>query len=348
MASSEVINFANLAVAINEETPTGVELKEDDEHSGKYYAVKDARDAARNAERTIAQHLMAGDDASEIDIDPPNWQAVKEQADEIITWYSKDLWVCAWFIEALTRIDGFPGLRDGIRMTREICEQFWDDIHPRPDEEDGYAHTVAQFTGLNGDESDGALIAPINDIPITKEGSYPPLSSSDYIQAAELAQITDPEVKQQRIDQGAVTLEDFDRAVRETPEEFYLNLREDIEQTIEEWDKLHQVFGEKCTPNEYGDATEPPSSQVKDCLQACLDRLMSIARHVFDAEAAQAEADAEEGAGGELVAGGGGQVAAAGEAGPLRSREDAFKLLGKIADFFRRTEPHSVVSYSPS
>src|SRR5262249_8714955 len=30
----------------------------------------------------------------------------------------------------------------------------------------------------------------------------------------------------------------------------------------------------------------------------------------------------------------------------IRDREDAFRVLTKVADFFKRTEPHSVVSYA--
>ena len=52
------------------------------------------------------------------------------------------------------------------------------------------------------------------------------------------------------------------------------------------------------------------------------------------------------GAGREAQAGGGslGRVAAA--AGQVASREDALRALGEIANFFRRTEPHSPLSYT--
>src|SRR5262249_38234115 len=37
--------------------------------------------------------------------------------------------------------------------------------------------------------------------------------------------------------------------------------------------------------------------------------------------------------------------ARAGAGGPIRSREDAFKRLAEVAEYFRKAEPHSPVSY---
>src|SRR5690606_9308864 len=39
-------------------------------------------------------------------------------------------------------------------------------------------------------------------------------------------------------------------------------------------------------------------------------------------------------------------VPAANSAGRVQTREDAFRALLQVADFFRRTEPHSPVSYA--
>ena len=56
-----------------------------------------------------------------------------------------------------------------------------------------------------------------------------------------------------------------------------------------------------------------------------------------------------------MVAGGSTQVAEAGgsaatpaaaNAGKVVTRDDAFRLLLQVAEFFRKTEPHSPVSYS--
>ena len=53
----------------------------------------------------------------------------------------------------------------------------------------------------------------------------------------------------------------------------------------------------------------------------------------------------------EMMAIGGGAApvataAAGGAAGPIRTREDALRELGRIADFFRATEPHSPLAYT--
>ncbi|MGH7127221.1 MAG: ImpA family type VI secretion system protein, partial [Planctomycetaceae bacterium] len=178
MATPDVLEFERLLAPISDEQPAGPELKEDEALSNVYYGVKDAREAARSAERQL---LMAGDEGA--DLSPPDWRTVRERAVEALATKSKDLWIAAWLIEALCRLDGFAGLRDGFRLVREMAERYWDGIHPVPDE-DGVATTVAQLTGLNGEDSEGALIAPIKLIPITEPGSYDPLTFADYDKAA--------------------------------------------------------------------------------------------------------------------------------------------------------------------
>src|SRR5690606_34050631 len=148
------------------------------------------------------------DEAQQASLEPPDWQKVVDLACDALANNSKDLWIAAWLVEGLTRTEGFPGVRDGFRLIRELSERYWDGIHPRPDE-DGIATTVAQLAGLNGDDAEGALIAPIKGIPITEGRSLPPFSCADYLQALELNQISDAKARQRRIDRGVPTLEMF-------------------------------------------------------------------------------------------------------------------------------------------
>jgi len=340
MASEEILDFEALLAYIPGENNVGPELKEDPELSATYYEIKDAREAARTAERQLQ---MAWGEEEELEaVEPPDWRRVEELAIDILTTKSKDLWVAAWLTEALCRQHGFAGLRDGFRLTRELIYWFWDGIHPVPDE-DGVATTVAQLAGLNGEDADGALIAPIRNIPITAEGTHPPLSNSDYLQAVSLSQATDPDARQARIDQGAFTTDMFDAAVRETSAEFFQNLVQDMEQAIDEFGQLTAMMDEKCGEDESGYPQAPPTSTIQATLEECLDRVKSVARDILAVADANA---ADEGVEGELmtVDGDGGEVAT-GQRG-LQTREDAFRALLQVADFFRQTEPHSIVSYS--
>jgi len=326
MASPEILDFDSLLRPISDELPSGVELKEDSAGNALYYQVKDARDAAATAERAQRDYAMLSDEDKEAEGAPPvpvppDWRTVLKLATDLLSQHSKDLWIAAWAIEALCRLHGFAGLRDGFRLTRELAERFWDGIHPAPDEE-GYLTTVAQLTGLNGDDSDGALIAPINNIPITDEGTYGRLTSAQYKDAAD--------------GRGEMPLEAFDRAALETSTEFFEGLVENIAQAQAEFAALTTVLERKCGESQDGYSTAPPSSQISGALRDCLDRVKSIARHRL---APDEETGDEPGA---LVEVGGGVPADR----KTMTREDAFRLLLQVSEYFRKTEPHSPVSYS--
>ena len=325
MASPEILDFDSLLRPISDESPSGVELKQDSAGSALYYQVKDGRDAAATAERAQANYAMlSADEKEEEDApSPPDWRTVLQLATDVLSQHSKDLWIASWSIEALCRLHGFAGLRDGFRLTRELAERFWDGIHPAPDEE-GYLTTVAQLTGLNGDDSDGALIAPIDHIPITDESSYGRLTSAQYKDAAD--------------GRGELPLEVFDKAALETSKEFFETLVEDITQAQEEFAALTTVLEAKCGESPDGYSAAPPSSQISGALRDCLDRVRSIAREKLESSAEAGDTDEK----GELVEVQGGVAADR----KTMTREDAFRLLLQVAEYFRKTEPHSPLSYS--
>jgi type VI secretion system protein ImpA len=347
MASQPVLDFDSLLAPVSDDHPSGVELKEHSSLSAVYYQIKDTRDSSRASERQLLNARLYGDEQEVARIDPPDWRKLKSLALDALATKSKDLWVAAWLIEALTRLDGFAGLRDGFRLTREIVERFWDDIHPRPDE-DGYETTVAQLAGLNGEDAEGALIAPIESIPITQGTSYDPLTSRDYRQAVDLQSITDPERRAQRAGEaGAVTMELFNRAVAETSPEFFRNLRDDIDQCLDEFSRLGEALESRCGENEDGYSAAPPASQIRRTLEECRDRVSSLAQEILgDPSATDSAAGAETSAADAGSGAGAAGARPAASSGPVANRDEAFRTLLQVADFFRRTEPHSPVSYA--
>jgi type VI secretion system protein ImpA len=332
MPSADILDFEKLLAPIPGDQPAGVDLRADPTAGSAYYAIKDARSAARAAER---QQLMAEDAASG---SPPDWRPVLTNGTKALAEKSKDLEITAYLIEALVRLHGFAGLRDGFRLARELAEQFWDGLYPLPDEE-GVDTRVAPLTGLNGDDAEGTLINPITKVPLTEGGSVGPFAYFHYQQASAVAQILDEEEREKRIQKGAVSMAKLDRAVAETPAAFFVNLVEDIALCQDEFGKLGAVLEDKCG------SKAPPTSNIRAALTACLDAVNHLAKDKLAAAAAAAApepaAEGEGAAAGPAQAGG----AAAGD-GAIRNREDAFRTLLKLADFFRRTEPHTPVSYA--
>ena len=347
MASAEILDFDKLLAPISDDAPGGVELKEDASQSSHYYAVKDAREAARAAERALRDFHPESGDGDRKPPEPPDWGKVIDIATDVLANRSKDLWVAAWLIEGLTREHGFAGLRDGFRLVRELAERFWDGIHPAPDEE-GYVTTVAQLAGLNGQESEGALLGPIDLIPITSYSSFGALTSVDYRKALDLQRL-DPQKRQQLVDEGAIDLDKFQKAVHETSSDFYRDMAEDVAAALDEFDKLGAALDSRCGDDPYGSPAAPPTSAIRHSLEQCAKRIEEV-RGWAKEGASSTSSNSEMVAGGttDVAAGG---VAAAGApavatAGKVVTREDAFRLLLQVAEFFRKSEPHSPVSYA--
>ncbi len=332
MASPETLDFERLLAPIPGDNPAGVAIREDFSPGSVYYTIKDARTAARAAERNIVW------DDEETHGERPDWKPVLKVGPKVIAEQSKDLEIAAWLVEALVRKHGYAGLRDGFRLARGLVESFWDGVYPLPDE-DGLVTRVAPLTGLNGEESDGVLVTPIASVPVTVERSYRPMTVSDYRQALELEGADDPQKREQRLAQGAVSLAMFETAVSETAPEFFRTLLEDLGQCLEEFEKLNEALEEKCGKDEGGYSLAPPSSNIRNALRECRENVQTFTKHLFPEEELLVE-----GEGGAMVpsAGQGG----ASLAGQVQTREEAFRALLKVAEFFKRTEPHSPVSYA--
>jgi len=330
MASPDVIDFDRLSAPISETSVSGENLRQNTSPSSPYYLLKDARKAARDKERRGAIEDAEVPDAR------TEWRAVFQQAETLLAEQSKDLEITAWLIEALVRLQGFAGLRDGFRLARELLTQFWDSCYPL--KEEGVEERVAPLAGLNGQDAEGTLIVPIRNVDITEGSSVGPFASWHFQQAVALQQLADPAIRDKRVEAGAVSMDLIDKASVETAPSFFKARFEEVTQCLDEFDLLNQRLEEVC-----GVELAPPSSNIRNELLACQQALRYVGKSAL-AESA-AEADSESGVAGE-VSGGEASDHLNVPGGYPQDREQAFKTLLHLADFFRRNEPHSPLSYT--
>ena len=149
--------------------------------------------------------------------------------------------------------------------------------------------------------------------------------------------IADADARDKRAASGAVTLEQIELASAETDPTFFAVQREHLDQCIEEYGKLCATLAERC-----GDQA-PPSSNLKNELEACSLALTFASKDVLlTATEDEALSDAEHSTSNKAN----GHAGSAGLSGQPSNREDAFKTLLQLAAYFRRTEPHSPLSYA--
>lgn len=332
MASPALLDIEALLQPITEESPTGSDCRANPSAVSNYQTIKSARNAARAEERNNV-FSGGGSQAEE------HWRKVIELAPKILKQESKDLEVACWYVEALVRRYSYAGLRDGFAVLEGLVENFWEGLYPEIDE-DGIETKVAPFAGMNGEGAEGVLIAPLRNRDICQGQNVGPFTFWQYQQVLEVQRLVDEDAKEKKFKDLGYDLSDIEKAVSETSTNFLVDLRDDLQECVTLYRKVSQKLDELCGIHE-----SPPTSNIINVLEECLGAVQHLGRDKFPIEEVEAEdAESTEGENGTMDETNNAQPARA-ATGPVVSREQAFKQLLQISEFFLKTEPHSPVSY---
>ncbi|MGG5812357.1 type VI secretion system protein TssA [Falsiroseomonas sp. CW058] len=332
MAEDPIDLQALLAPLPAGEGGAGEDLRTDYSPASPYQRLRDARGAARAEERARDSE---GDTES---VPAEGWRDVSRIGQEVLAARSKDFEVAAWLTEALVRHHGLAGVAAGAKLIAGLCDAFWATGFPAAEEE-GLEDRNSAIGGLAGAGADGTIMQPLRRLALFRRADGTPLGLYQWDQAEETEGIANEERKQARRDAGVPELATLEAEAR--LDRAYLagtargaaaalDAWRAMETTLETW------FG--------GDA--PATRNVT----RLLERMIEVATRLGGAEAAGAGAeDPAEAATAAAVGGAAPAAAAAAGAaagGALRTRDDALRELGRVAEFFRRTEPHSPLAYT--
>lgn len=311
----------------------GEDLRPDYSPTSLYQRIRTQRNDARAGERAI--------DGADPDANPAAvataWREVKKLGIDILGGKSKDFEVASWLAEAVIRVDGLPGLADAAEIITGLCNQYWDHGFPGLDTEDGLEDRGAPIGGLSGEGADGTLMASIRRYPLFQRGDGSDGDLFTWQRAEETAAIGDGDRKQARLKAG---VPDFD-ALQNEARASVGTLRtagQEARAALAAWTAMDTAVSAR-----FG-GSAPSTRRVAEALQAIIDLVTRIAG--APVEAAAEEAPEEVAAAGDA---GGGAPAAGGAAGgpkPMRTRDDAIRQLEEIANFFRKTEPHSPLAFT--
>jgi type VI secretion system protein ImpA len=335
MASSAILDLTELLQPISDDQPTGEDLRLDASPLSSYQTIKTARYAARDAEKNNLYNEGGGGEADEY------WRKILTLAPKILREESKDLEVATWLTEAMVRRYGFQGLRDALQLIEGLLSQFWEHLYPMPDE-DGIETRVAPLAGLNGTSNEGVLIAPIRRVPLTEGYTPGPFAYYQYQQAVDVERTTNDDAREAKAEKLGFTLANIEQAVAESSESFFVDLLDDVTTAVNACRAIETLLDNLC-----GSADAPSTRAIIVTLEECRSAVNHIAKHklpiVVDT-ASQEEASASDSSGSTAKAGTSNSANVVANA--LVSRDAAFKQLLEIAQFFRKTEPHSPVSYA--
>jgi type VI secretion system protein ImpA len=319
----EVLPFAKLLAAVPGDKPAGVDLRR--ESTGLFHRAKDARNKASTQESRIES--LPPDKAKDEAL--PDWRPVLEDAVKALSEQTKDLQITTFLIEALVRLHGLAGLRDGLRLARELADKFWDGLYPMPDPDEPPSVRISHLVGLNGSGGGGPLVVPILRVQVTAPGGSPEHTVLQYEGGAALQKISDAKARETKIAAGTIPMEALKQAAAETKPEFYQALLADVAACQENLKQLAAALDKRCK-SAGGDPF--PTGAIREALGRCESAIKALAPPLPVAAAAAAAPT------------GTGAPAAAAAPGEIRTREDALTVLGRVADFFRKTEPHSFVT----
>jgi type VI secretion system protein ImpA len=325
-----VIDLEALLQPISEENPVGESVR----YSGVYDEILEARRADDNMSLGKWQ----------FDLKVSDFRKVIELANSTLKTETKDLQIAAWFSEALSKEYGFVGLRDSLKLLSGLQENFWETLFPEIDEGDmeGRANALAFV--------DKYAALAIKEQPITggrglsyfqweesKRFDIPEnLDTLDYSDQQRYA-----EIKQQAETENRITGDMWRVAKAQTRRAFCEEAYFALEECWAEYQNLDRIIEEKFDRNQ---------APGLNSLKQSLDDLRSQVKRLLDEkrleEPDEADEEAESEQSGEEVVGEDGTVmVAAGKKGPIQSRQDALKRLAEVAEYFRKNEPHSPVSY---
>jgi len=304
--------------------PTGKDIRDSKEF--------DLLKEARREEEVLSQ----GD--WKRDAKTADWPKAIQTARKILTMQSKDLQVAVWLTEALLKRHGFGGLRDGLTVLHGLHEKFWDGLYPAIEDDD------VEFRSGKLEALNKLLPIGINTTPLIRSGDGSPYSYVHYKESQEVENLRraaagDSEKRRQleeAVKDGKLEGEKFDRAVAGTPLTHCNSLLAQLSECWAAYEQLDQVLNEK-----YGEAA-PSLRAVKDAIGECRSLMDSIVRKkggvgLGMSETASAGQDTETSGPVTVMAGG---ISSGIEP---RDREEALRRLAGVAEFFRKTEPHSPV-----
>lgn len=325
MASPEILDFETILAPIPGEKPAG--------DSMRYEGVYDAIQEARRSEDDLPMGEW------EREVKAADWRSAINLCTDAISTRSKDLQIGVWLTEALLKQHGFAGLRDGLRLLRELQEKFWDGLFPE-DEDGDLEFRAGPLNWMNE-----KLPLSIRQTRLTEGDLSYAWNHWDESRTVDNLGRQDPNAMQAAIAEGKISGEQFDKMVEESQRAFYERLFEDLNQTKAELSQLETITDEK-----FG-RSAPSLIKVRSAVDDCLQLTTAIVK-----KKREQDPNYKPESGGNLapnnsdselsdIRRGGAGARVSSLSGEPQSREEAFQRLAVLAAYLKRVEPQHPVSY---
>jgi type VI secretion system protein ImpA len=277
------------------------------------------------------------------DFKSADWPGVARLCSDLLTNQTKDLRLAGWMTEALSRTRGFAGMAEGLNACAGLCETFWSDLHPMPDEDAPASEPAERFEQRIGNLkwllTQLAEVAQTQPLIVGKAaagggggsggGAYGRrvIEAVRSRKASEYESTTEP------------TEEQIALALTQTPGDVLLASLDGTQAALDALARLQTVI------DGHLGVHGPNFSAVRDALKDTQHMLTRFAKErglLAQTSVTDTGSPTDTGAAMDSAP----SAAGTGFTGSApASRAQALAQLRAVAEFFRRTEPHSPVAY---
>lgn len=256
-----------------------------------------------------------------VEAEPPNWRDIKKQSEALLS-RSTDLRVIICYLRALTALEGFSGLQDGLSLIKTAVEKRWENIHPQldPDDDNDPTERINVLMSLCDYET---LLRPLQQTPLVESKALGRFNFREISIASgkSTATANEKEVSQNTID----------AVVQDSELEHLQQTFQAITASLDDVNELEKQV------TEYVGISEAPSfSDLRDFLKESKLFLMESLekRGVGGEQITEENAD-----GGEAVA----AAPAKSISGAINNNQDVIKTLNLVSEYYKKNEPSSPV-----
>jgi type VI secretion system protein ImpA len=311
------MNLEALLAPVSNDAPCGEDLS----FSSDFDLIRELR---REDDPTLDQ----GEWVTELKV--ADWPRVVEMSRALLSTRTKDLRVAGWLADGAARSSGFSGLADGLDLCSELIARYWDGLYPRAENGDQELR-IGSLNWLLSRVDELAGMTPL----AAQSGARVSLRDIDTARARQQAVARGAQESGAAGADAAPTLESIRRVVTSAG-------RPALEAMLSQARRAQAALARLQSEVDARLGIEGPAfGGARKALENVIDAAERLGRDCGFAGVAAAVSTP--------VAVSRAAVAAAPvtvvDGATALSRAQALQQLREVADFFRRTEPHSPVAY---
>jgi len=299
-----LLDISLLLTSISANSPCGEDL----EYDADFLQLE--RDSQGKPERMMGDSVQPAE--------APQWRQI-EQSSIALFQRSKDLRISHFLLQSALALNGFSGLAEALKLTRDLLGQYWPTLYPQVDADDENDPTV-RINVLSGLVCD-TNIHLLRESLLTRSRAFGPISLRAALNASGLQSFPDESL---RADELAGAFRDSD------PEQLSA-VRSALSEAHDAADAIEHFVSQQV-----GSAQGVDLSALKQPLKQALQILAEYARDGSTSQASLVESGCTQPAAQTAVAA---RTSAA--PGEIFSRDDVVRSLERILAYYARHEPSS-------